>query len=87
MNFVQYFKKNYKYYYDELFNITDVYLNNNLIKHYDYDSYNELISEINYDNDTKIDYSYDLSGNILQQVIKNLQNDAIIKTYGMIKKI
>lgn len=51
----------YKYIYDELYNITDIYLNNILIKHYEYDDYNQLINEINYDLNYKSSYIYDIA--------------------------
>lgn len=71
----------YKYIYDELYNITDIYLNNILIKHYEYDDYNQLINEINYDLNYKTSYVYDISGNILKKTIKNSITDDIIKEY------
>ena len=71
----------YKYEYDSFGNIYNIYLNNVLIKKYLYDSYNELISEYNYDNNTIINYSYDLYGNITQKNIYNLSNNNIIKSY------
>jgi len=73
---------NYKYIYDDLFNIIDIYLNNTLIKHYEYDNYNELTQEINYDLNTKYTYSYDLSGNLLNKTLINLTNNVIIKEYN-----
>lgn len=70
----------YKYVYDEVLNPTKVYLNNNLIKEYDYDIYNELIKEINYDFNTESDYLYDNSGNIISKVQKNILTNEILNT-------
>ncbi len=72
----------YKYIYDDVFNITDIYLNNTLIKHYEYDNYNELIEEINYELGNKIEYLYDNSGNIIKRTLINLNNNDIIKEYN-----
>ncbi len=70
----------YEYTYDKLYNITDIYYNNNLIKHYDYDSYNELIKEYNYDTNKVIEYEYDNSGNILKVTIIDINSNKILET-------
>lgn len=57
----------YEYNYDNLYNITDIYLNNKLINHYEYDNFNELIKEDNYNLNKTIRYTYDNSGNILKK--------------------
>ncbi len=72
----------YKYIYDDVFNITDIYLNDTLIKHYEYDNYNELVEEFNYDLGNKYTYVYDLSGNLTKKTLINLVNNAIIKEYN-----
>ena len=57
----------YEYYYDNLYNITDIYINNKLINHYEYDNFNELIKEDNYNLNKTIRYTYDNAGNILKK--------------------
>ncbi len=57
----------YEYYYDHLYNITDIYLNNKLINHYEYDNFNELIKEDSYSLNKTIRYTYDNAGNILKK--------------------
>ena len=52
----------YEYKYDKLYNITDIYHNQQLIKHYEYDIYNQLKKEENYDTNKTIEYTYDNSG-------------------------
>lgn len=54
----------YEYKYDKLNNITDVYYNNKLIKHYEYNIYNELIKESDCANN-EITYAYDELGNLM----------------------
>lgn len=70
----------YSYKYDKLYNITDVYFNNILINHYEYDDYNELIEDVDYRNNTKTEYIYDNQGNILSKIKKNIETDVIIST-------
>ncbi len=69
----------YKYDYDEVYNIKNIYLNESLIKQYDYDNYNELIEEKNYDLNTQIEYLYDNTGNLLKKIEKNLQTNEVLK--------
>ncbi|HIS86517.1 MAG TPA: RHS repeat protein, partial [Candidatus Caccenecus avistercoris] len=57
----------YEYYYDNLYNITDIYLNKKLINHYEYDNFNELIKEDDYNLNKTIRYTYDNAGNILKK--------------------
>ena len=57
----------YEYKYDNLYNITDIYLNKELINHYEYDNFNELIKEDNYILNKTIEYTYDTEGNILNR--------------------
>ncbi len=70
----------YEYTYDNLYNITDIYYNNNLIKHYDYDLYNELIKEYNYDTNKVIEYEYDNSGNILKVNTTDINSNEVLET-------
>ncbi len=74
----------YKYDYDELYNIKNIYLNNNLIKQYEYDDLNELIKEKNYDLNTQINYLYDQSGNLQQKTFKNLETNELINTFNYV---
>lgn len=64
----------YKYHYDELFNITKMYHNNQLVMQYSYDSYNQLIEEKDYINREIKRYMYDDYGNILNVKILDLIN-------------
>lgn len=57
----------YEYEYDNLYNITDIYINKKLINHYEYDNFNELIKEDNYSLNKTIRYTYDNAGNILKK--------------------
>lgn len=70
----------FAYRYDNLNNITDMYYNGNLIKHYEYDDYQELIKEIDYEKKESIDYVYDNSGNLLTKTIKNTETNEVVKT-------
>ncbi len=68
----------YKYKYDSLNNITHIYYNDNLIKRYYYDSYNQLIKEEDFNSEEKIEYSYDLYGNLLLEVKTDMALNTII---------
>ncbi len=70
----------YSYEYDSLDNITHIYHNNEILKKYDYNDYNELVSEEDYFENQKIIYSYDLYGNILSKVRKTLIDNEITST-------
>lgn len=70
----------YKYKYDKLDNITHIYNNDNLIKQYSYNKYNELIEEDNYDLNEKVIYTYDLLGNILTKTRKKLDTNDVLST-------
>lgn len=69
----------YEYKYDDVYNITDLYLNGELINHYKYDSLNELIEDDNYYLNTKYIYSYDTEGNILTKKEYNLETNNLNK--------
>lgn len=68
--------------YDNIGNITDVYLNNSLIKHYEYDVYGELILEYNYDLNNYTEYIYDSAGNLTQTVVKQISDNTIIEQHN-----
>ena len=68
----------YSYDYDKLNNIIRIYHNDILEISYDYDEYNQLISEINYKLGRKINYTYDIYGNIKSQKTSDLFNKSII---------
>lgn len=70
----------YSYKYDKLYNITDIYLNNNLINHYVYDSFNQLILDEDFNNNIKTEYVYDSEGNIISKTKKNLNTDVVLST-------
>lgn len=55
----------YNYRYDTMKNITHIFLDNKLINKYEYDEYNQLIKEKDYQNNVTTCYSYDEYGNIL----------------------
>ena len=63
----------YRYTYDNMSNIKEIYNNNDLIKKYYYDEYNQLIKEENYDTKKKIEYQYDTFSNILSKKIYNIE--------------
>ncbi len=71
-----------RYVYDELGNIEEIYKNEVLENEYEYDALNQLVLEKTYSLNQKIEYTYDLGGNILTKVYKNLETDAIINTYS-----
>jgi len=68
----------YDYKYDNLYNITDIYKNKELINHYEYDSFNELIQEDNYLSNKTIKYIYDTSGNILKKQEYEINTDILV---------
>ena len=68
----------YSYRYNKLNNITHIYKNNVLIKSFNYDEYEQLVSEKNYSSNEKIVYQYDIYGNILSKKKYNLTNDALV---------
>ena len=70
----------YSIIYDDSLNIKQLYLNNVLKREYEYDNYNELICEKDYDSNIEIDYTYNSAGNVLSKVIKNMNNNSIIST-------
>ena len=70
----------YEYKYDNLYNITDIYLNKELINHYEYDNFNELIKEDNYILNKTIEYTYDTEGNILNRKEYELNTENLIHT-------
>lgn len=69
----------YEYKYDNLYNITDIYLNGELTNHYIYDSLNELIEDDNYVTNIKYKYSYDTEGNILKKEEYALETNILTK--------
>ena len=76
----------YNYKYDKLYNITHIYYNNQLIKTYQYNDFNELIEECDYINSKKTELTYDNFGNILRQKTSDLLTNVVISdniyTYG-----
>ena len=72
----------FKYEYDNVGNITAIYYNSNLINSYEYDAYNELIKEINYEMNNYIEYSYDASGNMIKSITKQLDTNVILNEHN-----
>ncbi|MCX4253884.1 MAG: RHS repeat-associated core domain-containing protein [Bacilli bacterium] len=70
----------YEYNYDNLYNITNIYLNSELLNHYEYDSFNQLISEDNYKLNKTYKYEYDLEGNILSKKEYDINSENLLKT-------
>ncbi len=70
----------YEYTYDNLYNITNIYLNHELLNHYEYDSFNQLISEDNYKLNKTYKYEYDLEGNILSKKEYDINSENLLKT-------
>ena len=69
----------YNYEYDKLNNLTHVYIGETLAKRYYYDIYNELIKEENYQNNRITEYTYNSSGNLQKETIKNISDNTIIE--------
>ncbi len=69
----------YEYAYDDLYNITDIYLNGELINHYEYDSLNELIQNDNYVQNITYAFTYDKEGNILSKKEYELGTSNLIR--------
>jgi len=72
----------YKYLYDQLGNITDIYYNSNLVNHYDYDDYNELIKEINYLLGSYTEYTYNSAGNMIKKTTKQLTDNNLLEEHN-----
>lgn len=72
----------YKYEYDDQLNVTKILLNNNVIKEFEYDIYNELIKEKDYVSNIEIDYTYDNNGNMTVRTKKDLTTNNTIVTYN-----
>ena len=76
----------YKYSYDNLYNITSIKKNNEIINEYLYDNRSELLADINYELNRKYVYAYDNEGNIITKKEYNLENNELIDedtfTYG-----
>lgn len=70
----------YSYKYDKLYNITDIYHNDELANHFEYNNNNELVAEKDYLNNFVTLYSYNDAGNILSKTKKNLITNNIIET-------
>ena len=68
----------YFYKYDNMKNITHIYLNNNLMNKYYYDNLNQLIKDEDYETGITTIYSYDLFGNILSKSLYDLSNNSLI---------
>ena len=66
--------------YDDELNVKEIYLNNVLISKYEYDNYNELINEKNYNTDLEIIYTYDTSGNLVSRIYKNMNTNNTLST-------
>lgn len=63
----------YTYKYDKMNNITHIYVNDNLICKYYYDSYNQLLKEIDFESGIITKYNYDQVGNILSKCMYKLE--------------
>lgn len=70
----------YKYYYDDLYNITEILKNDEILNKYTYDNRSQLLSDENHDLNKKYIYTYDNEGNILTKKEYNLETNALIKT-------
>lgn len=69
----------YEYKYDDLYNITDIYLNGDLLNHYSYDNFNQLIKDDNYALNKTSSFTYDNEGNILSKTVHTLGTEDILK--------
>lgn len=68
----------YQLKYDQVYNLTHVYKNNQLVNYYEYDVLNELIYEINYTIGNKYFYIYDNQGNLKQVKTYKIKTDTLI---------
>ncbi len=68
----------YSYSYNKKGEIIAIHHNGNLENRYFYDTYNQLIKDIDYVNNRKTIYEYDILGNLLLQKIYNLTDNALI---------
>lgn len=68
----------YEYKYDNIYNITDIYLNGKIINHYEYDNLSELIKETDFVLNETINYVYDATGNLLKKIEYELNTDKVI---------
>lgn len=72
-------EEKYEYMYDNNYNIIEIKKDGEIIKSYTYDELNELVCEVDYANEYKITYNYDVNGNMLQKNKYSL-NDTLIET-------
>lgn len=70
----------FDYKYDESNNITDILYNEQQIKKYYYNQYNELIAEEDYTTNIKNQYQYDLFGNILSKTTINMNDNSVLNS-------
>lgn len=70
----------YKYTYDANYNLINIYLNNQIINHFEYNEFKELIVEKNYILNEKTKFVYDKCGNILKKLKYTLDSDILIKS-------
>jgi len=73
-------KDTYEYEYDEVYNITKIYLNDKLVNEYNYDKINQLISESDHLLKRKYQYVYDIEGNIVAKKEYDLNTDELLHT-------
>ena len=69
-----------EYEYDEVYNITKIYLNDKLVNEYNYDKINQLISESDHLLKRKYQYVYDIEGNIVAKKEYDLNTDELLYT-------
>ena len=70
----------FKYLYDDLYNITEILKNNEILNKYVYDNRSQLLSDENRDLNKKYIYTYDNEGNILTKKEYDLETNDLIKT-------
>lgn len=70
----------YNYEYDQLKNIKKVYKDNQILKEYEYDELSQLKKEYNYDLGTKVEYTYDDSGNITNITKLDVNSNIVLET-------
>ena len=68
----------YEYKYDNLYNITDIYLNGELTNHYEYDMFNQLTMDMNYTLTKSYTFTYNTEGNILDKREYNLETNELL---------
>lgn len=69
----------YEYNYDNEYNISVIKENGQIIHKFEYDNYSQLIKDVDCINEKEYSYIYDISGNILEEKISDVNDNTVIK--------